>query len=252
MKNTSPPPLRRNLLFACSLILLCSVFGLRTARGQAEALVGDSLVYDGAANLRGETGGYGWSHPWAGGSPESFLGTDKGVKVDGPTTGGPEGRSVGAVRRFVHPTPDGVPIYFSIEVEIPEITGQYCFILKLHQSPTGALERLVGIGIMNNQVFGMGGVLEAKDGMFEGVTPPGTFLLVGRIAFEEGDVANLSVWVNPKDQTSTESMGTLENIGVSRMPFLLAELLVSQLDGPGSIVLRNLVVSTEWPVPARE
>lgn len=231
------------------LLLLNSTIWSQSVSPRSTALAEDPLIYS-SGTLKGESEGTGWRGPWGGSSAESFLTTETGVKVEGLTAGGAEGISINAVRRFTSPLPEDAPIYFSVEIQINELSHRYISVLRLHQSQTGDPEHFVGIGIMNNQVLGMGGTLSAQDGRFEEIPSSGTFLLVGKIAFDEEGKANLSVWVNPKNEASTTSMKTFENIGISKAPFLVAELFVTKQESPGDILFRNLFVSEKWPVPA--
>jgi hypothetical protein len=48
---------------------------------------------------------------------------------------------------------------------------------------------------------------------------------------------------------SRSSMRTFDTIGLERLPFVLAELFVANLEGAGDVTFRHLIVSTEWPVP---
>ncbi len=224
--------------------ILLTASWLHNVCAQSEPLAEDPLTYS-SGDLKGQNGGSGWKEGWE--SLEGiFSAIGEGVKVDRDQLAAKDDKSANATRRFALPTPDVNRIYFSVEIQTSDMKGQYFAALVLHQKD---LQGAVGVGIMNGKASGWGGTLEATAGLFETIAPWGTYLLVGRVDFENDSTSSLTVWVNPEDESSQSSTRTFDTIGLERLPFVLAELFVANLEGAGDVTFRHLIVSTEWPVP---
>jgi hypothetical protein len=237
----NPPTVILSLRIAC---ILFTASWLQAASAQSEPIAQDPLDYS-SGGLKGQTGGSGWKEPWGVNPDTAFDTTENGIM---PTT--EEGAYNQGTRTLSSPTPDAGAIYFSIEIQTSDMKGQYHTAFQLHQSIQGEAERSASIGIQNGRVYVGAGLLALPEGEIEDVGSSGTFILVGKIEFTSDSKSNLSVWVNPHDESDHATMKTFPNVGLANMPFVLVELNAVKLAGAsGDITFRNLVVSTEWPVP---